>query len=73
MSLLPRVRRIALATAVAGLAASAAVSTSTPSPAAAGDTSSAGRPAVTESRVLGRSVESRAIRAYRVGDGGHAR
>ena len=68
MSLLPRVRRTALATAVAALTASAAVSTSAPSPAADGDTSSAGRPAVTESRVPGRSVEGRAIRAYRVGD-----
>lgn len=67
MSLPLRVRRTALATPAIGLLAGAAMTVSTPSTAAPAVIAT-DRPAVTESRVLGRSVEGRAIRAYRVGD-----
>lgn len=65
MSLPLRVRRTALATPAIGLLAAMTVSTSSTAAPAVIVTD---RPAVTESRVLGRSVEGRAIRAYRVGD-----
>jgi protein MpaA len=67
MTVLVRVARAAAATTAVALVANGGVTASahwsTP-----GGGNAVDRPAVTESRVIGRSVEGRAIRAYRVGD-----
>ena len=65
--LTPRAQAVALTVWIAAVAGAALPASAVPT-AAGGGAAVADRPAVIASRVIGRSVEDRPIRAYRVGD-----